>query len=194
LNASALSIELARNADAAMCLVAVGYVVFDSFSKRVDVASLKKELDLRRGQLISKVIGDLEKILGPSLAAGRPSYDFEDGEVSPPLAILDESTRNALTEAIKQNEVYFFEIRLVRRLPREIQALNTLIFWLVMGVAVVSGLCLCNLLFWSVSPSILWIHLLMPSVVVIATAVAAGLRHLKVQNAEKQILKNDSQA
>ena len=191
---SALTAELVRNADTAMCIAALGYVVFDSFSKRVDVSSLKKELDLRRSQLVSKVVNDIEKAVGPLLVAGQPSYDFDDGVISQPLAILDENTRSGLTEVIKQNESYFFEIRLVSKLPIQIQTLNTIIFWLVMAVAIVSAGCVAELIFATVNPGFIWVLIILPSIVVATTAAMAGVRHWKVQNAEKQILKNDSQA
>jgi hypothetical protein len=108
------TIELIRNIDAAICALAIGYVVFDSFAKRADVPALKRELSLRRSQLIAKIIDEIEKAVEPLLTADRATYDLEDGAVSPPLAIFDESTRSALTWVIKQNDDVFADIRLLQ--------------------------------------------------------------------------------
>jgi hypothetical protein len=190
LNAS--TIELIRNINAAICGLAVGYVVFDSFAKRADVPGLKRELNLRRSQLVAKIVDDIEKAVEPLLTADRTTYDLEDGVVSPPLAILDESTRSALTYVIKRNDDAFADIRLSTKLPIHIQLLNTLVYWTVLIAAVLSAVCAVILTWADTTPSHLWVFLVLPGSVVAATVAMAGVRHLKVQNAEKQILKNDS--
>jgi len=174
-----------------MLAAALAYVVFDYSHKRADVPYLKKELDLRRLRLVAKVVSHIEKTVAPVLSAGRRTSDLEEEGLSPSLAIFDEDTRSALTVVIEDNGDRLADIRLVRRLPAQIQSLNTIIFWLVMAVAIISAGALCEVIWAGASVGCLWFLLVLPSIFVTAVVAMAGVRHWKVQNAEKQILKND---
>ncbi len=191
--AQVISAETARTADVCIGLTTLVFVLFDSLSKKADVTGLKKDLDLREGQLLSEVVDDLETAITP-LFEGRTQYAFEDDLIEPPAATLDDSARDSLTEVIRRNEDRFAKVRSVRRLPGTIHKLNSAVYWLLAAVSLASFLCAGALLMFSFGQATIWLLLGTPCTGVLATAIVAAVRQTKVQNAEKQILDTDSEA
>ncbi len=191
MGANLLTVELARNIDGVLALAAFGFSVFDYPSKRVDVGPIKKELDLRRAQLTSQIVSQIEVVLGPLITAGQPIYDLGDGLAAPPLAMLDDSTRSKITDILRVNESCFVTIRILSRLPRQLRLLNAAVFWCVASVAIISLACAAVLLIVPVTQSHIWILLAIPIAASGITLTIAGIRHIKVQHADKYTLENN---
>jgi len=188
-----LTAEIVRNADIFIGSGALLFVLFDSLSKKADVPALKKDLDLRQSQLLGEVVADLETAIIP-LLEGREEYTFNDELISRSAPTLDDAARDALTAVIRGNEGRLAQVRMVKRLPGAIHALNSVVFWLIAVAALVAYSSVGILLMFTVDTEILWLLLGAPTTAVLAAAIVAMIRHEKVQNAEKQILNTDSQA
>jgi len=187
-----LTAELARTADIGLGLLALVFVLFDSLNKKADCTSLKKELDLRQGQLLGKLVREIEGVIAPLLGR-RAEYDLgEDLTPHPLVPSFDDSARDALIAVVRNNEDLLSQVRMIKRLPKVIHRLNSMVYWLIVVVAIVSFSCAGYLFVSAVSTETIWFLFGMPIAAVAAAAVVAIVRQTKVQNAEKEILSTDS--
>jgi uncharacterized membrane protein (DUF485 family) len=184
--------DLARNIDCAIGVVALPFVLYDSLSKKADVTAMKAGLDLLRAQILSKVVAEFERGIGPFLTGRVGNIGNVYIPETPP--ILNESAKSALTDVIRQNETAFFELRLAKSLPGKIHSLNTTVFVLMVAVMVAAFASALILTVVSLESRLVAILVAVPVLLITTTVGAAVVRHIKVQDAEKRILSNDSQA
>ena len=184
--------DLARNIDCAIGVVALPFVLYDSLSKKADAPAMKAGLDLLRAQILSKVVAEIERAIEPFLALGAGEVGNEYIPQVP--AILNESAKSALTDVIRRNEPAFSELRVAKRLPAKIHAMNTMVFALMVAVMAAAFGSALVLAVMSVGPRLTALLLAVPVLLITTTVVAAVGRHIEVQDAEKRILNNDPQA
>jgi hypothetical protein len=124
LTAQILTAELARNADACIGLLALGFVLFDSLTKKADVTTLKEKLSLYRKQLLGNIVSDLEQAVASRVENIVASHTQEkhndqyERYISPIPAISGEAVRDALTEAIRSNDDRLALVRKLSRIPK----------------------------------------------------------------------------
>lgn len=188
-----LTAEVVRNADASIGMLALLFVLFDSLNKKADVVSLKERLQLRQSQLLGKVIENITIAIAPFLERSE-NFAYESDYITAPAPTFGETVRNSLTEAIRNSESELAQLREVRRLPRTIHALNSAVFWLIVGVTVAEFSCAGILLACDVGLVARWLLLGIPSCVVIAALIVVAIRETKEHYAKGQILNSDSQA
>jgi hypothetical protein len=185
-------LELVGQVNGALTGVSWPFIIYEALSKSSAAPDLKTKLDLRRGQILSSIVLEIEETLRPfwprsaSRIIVEPEYNEEASRV------LSDGAMDALRGCLVENESLSVQASKIRTLAGKVLRWDSVCYWLTFSTAV---LALAGLAVWflydGMTDRIAKLAIVIPALPAILALAAAATRQVYMQEASNAIVKEE---
>ncbi|MFZ0802055.1 MAG: hypothetical protein WBQ09_14015 [Terriglobales bacterium] len=189
-------LELVSQVNGALALVSWSFIVYEALGKSAPVRDLKDKLDLRRDEIFSTIILDIEEAMRPFWPTPRARRQVsEDGTekiVWDWPTVLSDDARDAVRNCIAKNEGISVRAAEIRGLAGRVSAWDKVTFRCVLCAALMALLGLASWFFYEGMPDhIATAAIIIPLFPAILALAAAATRQTYWHRANDAIIQDD---
>ena len=189
-------LELVRQVNGALALVSWPFIVYEALGKLASLPDLKTKLDLRRDEIFSAIILDIEDAMRPFWPVPRSRrLVAEDGTeeiVWDWPTVLSDDARDAVRNCMARNEKLSVQAAKIRGLAGRVLAWDKLTFRCILCTAVLALFGLATWFFDEGMPErIATAAIVIPLIPAILALGAAATRQTYMQRAHDAIIKEE---
>jgi hypothetical protein len=184
-------LELVWQVNVALAMSCGAFVLYEAVSKSASPADLKSKLDLKRSQLFSSAVFEIEEALRPfwSARASRIIIEPEFREETP--AFLSDEAKDALKGCLNDSNCLRNAVR-IRGMAKTVSRWDRICYWCLATAAMLAILGLgVRLFFDSMSDGFAECVILVPASPAILGILSAVKRQIHVHRANDAILQED---
>jgi hypothetical protein len=184
-------LELVWQVDVALAMSCGGFVLWEAVSKSASSTDLKSKLDLKRSQLLSSTILEIEEVLRPywSARASRIIIDPEFKEESP--TVFSDDAKDALTNCLDESDCLRKAVK-IRGMAMKVSRWDRICYWCLASTAIlaIAGL-LLRFLYEGMSDHVAEFAIFIPSSPAVLGILSAVKRQVHVHRANDAIVQED---
>jgi hypothetical protein len=189
-------LELVKQVNGALALVSWPFIVYEAMGKSASVRDLKDKLDLRRDEIFSTIILDIEEAMRPFWPAPRArrivSEDGTEETVWDWPTVLSDDARDAVRNSIAKNEGLSVRAAEIRGLASRVSAWDKVTFRCILSAAIFALLGLGSWFFYEgMSERVATAAIIIPLFPAILALAAAATRQTYMHRANDAIIQED---
>jgi hypothetical protein len=190
-------LELVEQVNGALALVSWPFIIYEALGKSASMPDLKTKLDLRRDEILSTIILDIEEAMRPFWPVPRErrlvSKDgTEESTVWDWPTVLSDDARDAVRNCMAKNERLSVQAAKIRGLAGRVSAWDKVTFRCILCAAV---LALCGLATWffydGMTERVATVAIIVPLSPAILALAAAATRQTYMQKANDAIIEEE---
>lgn len=192
-----LLLELVKQVNGWLALVSWPFIIYEALGKSASMPDLKNKLDLRRDEIFSTIILDIEDAMRPFWPVPRERrFVSKDGTEESTVwdwpKVLSDDARDAVRNCMAKNERLSVQAAKIRRLAGRVSTWDKLTFRCILCAAV---LALCGLATWffyeGMPDRIATAAIIVPLFPAVLALAAATTRQTYMQKANDAIIQED---
>lgn len=184
-------LELVWQSDVALAMSCGAFVLYEAASKSASVTDLKGKLDLKRSQLLSSTIVEIEEALRPywPAKASRIILEPEFKEETP--TVLSEDAKDALTDCLDESECLRKAIK-IRGMAMKVSRWDRICYWFLATTAILAMIGLIVRFFYEgMSDRIAEYAIFIPASPAVLGILSAAKRQVHLHRANDAIVQED---
>lgn len=184
-------LELVWQVDIPLAMSCGAFVLYEAVSKSASSTELKSRLDLKRGQLLSSAILEIEETLRPywSARASRIIIEPEFREETP--NVLSDDAKNALTNCLDESDCLRKAVKM-RGMAMKVSRWDRICYWLLATTAILAIIGLGVRFFYdAMSDRVAESAIFIPVSPAVIGVLAALRRQVHVHRAHDAIVQED---
>jgi hypothetical protein len=184
-------LELVWQVDLALAMSCGAFVLYEAVSKSASSADLKSKLDLKRGQLLSSTILEIEEVLRPywSARASRIIIEPEFKEETP--TVFSDDARDALRNCLDESDCLRKAVK-IRGIAMRVSRWDRICYWCLATTAILAIIGLAVRFFYDgMSDRVAESAILIPVSPAVLGILSAVKRQVHVHRANDAIVQED---
>lgn len=184
-------LELVWQVDIALAMSCGAFVLYEAVSKSASSTELKSKLDLKRSQLLSSTILEIEETLRPywSARASRIIIEPEFREETP--NVLSDDAKNSLTTCLDDSDCLRKAVKM-RGMAMKVSRWDRICYWLLAATAILAIIGLAVRFFYDgMSDRVAEAAILVPASPAVLGVLSALRRQIHVHRAHDAIVQED---
>jgi hypothetical protein len=184
-------LELVWQVDVLLATSCGAFVLYEAVSKSAASTELKSKLDLKRSQLLSSVVLEIEETLHPywSARASRIILEPEFKEETP--SVLSDDAKDALTNCLDESDCLRRAVK-IRGIAMKVSRWDRICYWLLATTAILAIIGLAVRFFYDgMSDRVAESAIIIPASPAVIGILSAVRRQVHVHRAHDAIVQED---
>jgi hypothetical protein len=182
-------VELVAQVNGALTLMSWPFILYHVLGKSVAAPDLKARLDLRRGQIISSIVLDIEETLRPYWPRAASRIYVEPGYGEELTTVLSDAAKDAIRGCLADNEGLSLQAASLKGLASKVLAWDRACYWLLFCTAVLAPVALVLWFFCEgMSDRIAKLAIVVPILPAVLAVAAATERQVHMYRANNAII------
>lgn len=184
-------LELVWYVDVFLATSCAGFVLYEAVSKFSSSTELKSKLDLKRGQLLSSAILEIEEVLRPYWPAGASRIIIEPEFKEETPTVLSDDAKDALTNCLDESDCLRQAVK-IRGMAMKISRWDRICYWCLATTAILAAVGLTVRFFYDgMSDRIAESAIFVPASPFVFAILSAVRRQVHVHRANDAIVQED---
>lgn len=184
-------LELVWQVDVALVMSSGAFILYEAFAKSAPTLDLKAKLDLRRDQLLSSTIAELEETLRPYWPQSASRIILEPEFRQETTTVFSDDARDALRNCLAES-TDLHQAGKMRGLAMKVLRWDTICYWLTFATVVLAIIGLGVRFFYDgMSDRIAECAIIVPASPAVLALFSAAKRQVHVHRANDAIVKED---
>jgi hypothetical protein len=184
-------LELVYQVDVVLATSCVGFILYEAVSKAASSTDLKAKLDLKRSQLLSSAILEIEETLRPYWSARASRIILEPEFKEETSNVLSDDAKDALTNCLDKSDCLRRAVK-IRGLATKVSRWDRICYWCLAATAVLAiGGLLLRFFYDGMSDRVAESAIFIPASPVAFGILSALRRQVHVHRANDAIVQED---
>jgi hypothetical protein len=184
-------LELVWQVDVALAASCGAFILYEAVSKSASLTDLKSKLDLKRSQLLSSTILEIEEVLRRNWPARASGIIVEPEFKEETPAVLSDDAKDALQNCLEESECLRKAVR-TRGMAMKVSWWDTICFWCLATTAILAIIGLVvRFLYDGMSDRVAESAIFIPASPAVLGILSAVKRQVHVHRANNAIVQED---
>src|SRR5213083_571518 len=122
-------VVLVAQVNGALTMVSWPFIIYEALGKSASTPDLKAKLDLRRGQILSSIVFEIEETLRPYWPRSASRIIVEPEYNEEPATVLSEGAKDAIRACVAENEEPSMRAAKMRGLAGKVLTWDRVCYW-----------------------------------------------------------------